>query len=124
MAETHSLALFTEQGENGYQLEFPWFKKHGLVPVPDGHRPTQSRGRSRRQAADPSPSWIRNSRKLDRLRRENARLADALSKAELLIEVKESGCAVGMDLPKTDPEGNPDGLPSGPRTARWHPGCS
>jgi hypothetical protein len=27
IAETHSLALITEQGENGYQLEYPWIKE-------------------------------------------------------------------------------------------------
>ena len=44
---------------------------------------------------------------LQRLRRDNARLADALSKAELIIEVqKKVGSLLGWNLPKTDPEGN------------------
>lgn len=44
---------------------------------------------------------------LQRLRRDNARLADALSKAELIIEVqKKVGSLLGWNLPKTDPEEN------------------
>jgi hypothetical protein len=44
---------------------------------------------------------------LQRLRRDNALLADALSKAELIIEVqKKVGSLLGWNLPKADPEEN------------------
>ena len=37
IAETHLLALITEQGENGYQLEYPWIEEEWN---PSGARPT------------------------------------------------------------------------------------
>jgi transposase-like protein len=55
----------------------------------------------------PKPKLDPQQEELQRLRRDNARLADALSKAELIIEVqKKVGSLLGWNLPKTDPEGN------------------
>lgn len=53
----------------------------------------------------PKPKLAPQQEELQRLRRDNARLTDALSKAELIIEVqKKVGSLLGWNLPKTDPE--------------------
>lgn len=55
----------------------------------------------------PKPKLDAQQEELQRLRRDNARLTDALSKAELIIEVqKKVGSLLGWNLPKTDPEEN------------------
>jgi transposase InsO family protein len=52
----------------------------------------------------PKPKHDPQQEELVHLRRENTRLADALSKAELIIEVqKKVGALLGWDLPKPDP---------------------
>lgn len=56
----------------------------------------------------PKPKHDPQQQELERLRRENARLTDALSKAELIIEVqKKVGALLGWNLPQTDPEEKP-----------------
>ena len=53
----------------------------------------------------PKPKHDPQQEELQRLRRDNARLTDALSKAELIIEVqKKVGALLGWNLPKHDPE--------------------
>jgi transposase len=53
----------------------------------------------------PKPKLDAQQEELQRLRRDNARLTDALGKAELIIEVqKKVGSLLGWNLPKTDPE--------------------
>jgi len=53
----------------------------------------------------PKPKLDRQQDELQRLRRDNARLTDALSKAELIIEVqKKVGSLLGWNRPQTDPE--------------------
>jgi hypothetical protein len=55
----------------------------------------------------PKPKRDPQQEELQRLRRDNARLTDALSKAELIIDVqKKVGSLLGWNLPKTDPEEN------------------
>jgi transposase len=55
----------------------------------------------------PKPKLDAQQEELQRLRRDNARLTDALGKAELIIEVqKKVGSLLGWNLPKTDPEEN------------------
>ena len=55
----------------------------------------------------PKPKLDPQQEELQRLRRDNARLTDALSKAELIIEVqKKVGSLLGWNLPKTNPEEN------------------
>ena len=59
------------------------------------------------KARGPKPKLDLQQEELRRLRRDNARLTDALSKAELIIEVqKKVGSLLGWNLPKTDPEEN------------------
>lgn len=59
------------------------------------------------KARGPKPKLDPQQEELQRLRRDNARLTDALSKAELIIEVqKKVGSLLGWNLPKTDPEEN------------------
>lgn len=56
----------------------------------------------------PKPKTDPQQEELQRLRRDNARLAEALAKAELIIEVqKKVGTLLGWDLPKTDKEDKP-----------------
>jgi transposase-like protein len=63
-----------------------------------------------RQALTPKtrgrkPKHDPHQEELERLRPENARLTDALSKAELIIDVqKKVGALLGWNLPKTDSE--------------------
>lgn len=53
----------------------------------------------------PKPRLDPQQEELQRLRRDNARLTDALSKAELIIDVqKKVGSLLGWSLPKTDAE--------------------
>lgn len=65
-----------------------------------------------RQALSPKtrgrkPKHDPHQEELERLRRENARLTDALSKAELIIDVqKKVGALLGWNLPKSDAEDN------------------
>lgn len=55
----------------------------------------------------PKPKHDPQQEELQRLRRENARLTDALSKAELIIDVqKKVGSLLGWNLPQTDREEN------------------
>ncbi len=55
----------------------------------------------------PKPKLDPQQDELQRLRRDNARLTDALRKAELIIEVqKKVGSLLGWNLPKTDTEEN------------------
>jgi transposase len=59
------------------------------------------------KARGPKPKLDPQQEELQRLRRDNARLTDALSKAELIIEVqKKVGSLLGWNLPKTDPAEN------------------
>ena len=55
----------------------------------------------------PKPQLDPQQEEVRRLRRDNARLTDALSKAELIIEVQKTvGSLWGWNLPQTDPEEN------------------
>jgi len=55
----------------------------------------------------PKPKLDAQQEELQRLRRDNARLTEALGKADLIIEVqKKVGSLLGGNLPKTDPEEN------------------
>jgi transposase len=55
----------------------------------------------------PKPKITSEHEELERLRRENASLTDALAKAELIIDVqKKVGSLLGWNLPKPDQEGN------------------
>lgn len=59
------------------------------------------------KARGPKPKLDPQQEELQRLRRDNARLTDALSKAELIIEVqKKVGSLLGWNRPQTDPEEN------------------
>ena len=55
----------------------------------------------------PKPMLVPQQEELQRLRRDNTRLTDALSKAELIIDVqKKVGSLLGWNLPQADPGRN------------------
>jgi transposase len=59
------------------------------------------------KARGPKPKLDPQREELQRLRRDNARLTAALSKAELIIDVqKKVGSLLGWNLPQTDPGEN------------------